>query len=263
MSWICHDLRSPIAAIRAMAEALEDGVVADASTVARYQGQIRRDAERLSDLVDDLFELSQGNQPLPRTGPAEVAVADVVADALASTSAQAELRGVVVLDGLAGLGVAGGEPALVGCRRQLTRVLQNLLDNAIRHTPRGGRVLVDASTRGSEVRLSVSDGCGGLARPVLTRLEIADRHDGDHGAFEGDLEGDLDLRHADDFGDGTAEGKEEGDGAADAGAGPSAEHDGHGLGLVIARALVGAHGGSIEVANTVGGCRFTIRLPLA
>lgn len=220
MTWICHDLRSPVAAIQAMAEALEDGVVTDPATVARYLGQIRRDAERLGDLVDDLFDLSRGRGGPSRPGPAEVAVADVVAAAVGSAAAQAQLQGVTVVERLE----AG--PSLLGCRDQLTRVLHNLLDNAIRHTRPGGRVEVVVTADVATARLSVSDACGGLAPPLLRRLAAGGPTTSVNGRR---------LRP-----------------------GPG---DGHGLGLVIARALVEAHRGAIEVANTAGGCRFTVLLP--
>src|SRR6266516_1534416 len=58
VAWVSHDLRTPLAGMRAMAEALEDGVVVDPETVAEYHRRIRTEADRMSELVDDLFELS-------------------------------------------------------------------------------------------------------------------------------------------------------------------------------------------------------------
>jgi signal transduction histidine kinase len=220
VAWVSHDLRSPIATIRAMAEALDDGVVDDRETVGRYHHQIRLDAERLSRLVDDLFELSRITSGTLRLDRSVVAIDEVVAGALGGTSAFAQLRGVELVDRL------GPLPALEVSAAELTRVLVNVVDNAIRHTPSGGRVVVEAAvvpaTEGGGVRISVADECGGIPEPDLGRVfEVA---------FRGDA-----ARGGDDRGGG--------------------------LGLAIAKGLVEAHHGSIDVTNAGRGCRFTVRLP--
>ena len=86
VTWVSHDLRSPLATIRAMAEALDDGVVSDDATLDRYHHQIRRDAERLSALVDDLFELSRIH-----SGALEVAAGPGVAAATSSPTCSQRL----------------------------------------------------------------------------------------------------------------------------------------------------------------------------
>ena len=69
VAWVSHDLRTPLAGIRAMVEALEDGVVTDDPTVSRYHATMRLEADRLAGLVDDLFELSQIQSGTLSLGP--------------------------------------------------------------------------------------------------------------------------------------------------------------------------------------------------
>jgi signal transduction histidine kinase len=217
IAWVSHDLRSPLATIRAMAEALDDGIVADAETTGRYHHQIRTDAERLSALVDDLFELSRINSGTLRLRRERVPLADVIGAALTGAEALAQLKGVE-------LDVRTGPlPAVDVAPQELSRVLHNLLDNAIRHTPSGGHVVVESQAAGDEATLSVSDQCGGIPDTDIDRVFDV--------AFRGD----------------SARGK---------------DSRGGGLGLAIARGLVEAHDGCIEVANEPAGCRFTVHLPV-
>lgn len=218
VAWVSHDLRTPLSGIRAMVEALEDGVVTDPATVGRYHATIRQEADRLAHLVDDLFELSRIQAGALSLDLERVALADLVSDALAATGVIADARGVVLEGAL-------HEPApeVEASIPDLARVIHNLVDNAIRHTPRGGRVLVEAATVDDHAVLSVSDTCGGIPDGELDRVF------------------DLAFR---------------GDAARTPGQG------GGGFGLAIARGLVEAHRGDIDVANEVGGCRFTVRLPL-
>lgn len=218
IAWVSHDLRSPLATIRAMAEALDDDVAADAVTVRRYHHQIRTDVERLTALVDDLFELSRINSGTLLLDRELVVLADIVADAFAGAQARAEVKGVTLVDQLDEV------PQLEVSARELGRALTNLLDNAIRHTPPGGRVVVSSATDGHGAVVTVLDECGGIPDGDLSRVfDIA---------FRGD----------------SARGKDD---------------RGGGLGLAITKGLVEAHEGSVEVVNHDGGCRFTIRIPAA
>ncbi len=169
--WISHDLRTPLAGIRVMAEALEDGLVADEDSVARYHASIRREADRLSGMVDDLFELSRINANALRLQLQEVAFDDVVSDAVATAQPVAAARGVVV---------DAHAPATLrpvhGSVPELGRILRNLLSNAVRHTPAGGTVQVVARNDGDNVVVEVRDGCGGIPEADLPRLfEVAFR----------------------------------------------------------------------------------------
>ena len=161
VAWVSHDLRTPLAGLRAMAEALEDGLAADPP---RYHKQMRVEAERLATMVDDLFELSRIHSGTLHLSTDEIALDDLVSDVLASTEALARERGVW-LDGR-----AAGRPIVRADSRELSRALTNLLTNAIRHTPPGGRVHVEARREGGDALLAVADGCGGIPEADLAHV---------------------------------------------------------------------------------------------
>ena len=172
VAWVSHDLRTPLAGIRAMAEALEDGVVDhDPETVRRYHAGLRREADRLAGMVDDLFELSRINASALRLTLAEVSLADVVSDAVASAAPVAAAKGVRLVGG-----ASGGLPPIEGSLPELGRVLRNLLSNAIRHTPADGVISVRASADGDSAYVEVADACGGIPDDDLPRVfEVAFR----------------------------------------------------------------------------------------
>jgi signal transduction histidine kinase len=222
VAWVSHDLRTPLAGLRAMAEALEDGVVDDAETVSHYHRRMRVETDRVSGLVDDLFELSRINAGTLHITLENVPLADVVSDAVAAAAPLARAKRVRLEAAPSGYGtVRGSEP-------ELGRVLANLLLNAIRHTPADGVVRVDGGSDGRTGWVAVTDGCGGIPESDLPRVfDVAFR--------------------------GAAARSPENDAVAPTGGG--------GLGLAIVRGLVDVHDGEVAVANTDGGCRFTVRLP--
>jgi len=218
VAWVSHDLRTPLAGIRAMAEALEDGVVDDDTTIARYHVAIRTEVDRLSGLVDDLFELSRITAGSLVLEIERVSLGDLVSDALSSASSLATAKGVR-LEGQ----LTGTSPELELSARDMGRVLRNLLENAIRHTPSEGLVQVETGVDRSHAYVKVADECGGIPEADVERVFDA--------AFRGQ-----------------------------AARTPS---DGRGgLGLAIARGIVEAHHGDISVHNGNGGCAFTVRLPM-
>jgi signal transduction histidine kinase len=160
VAWISHDLRTPLAGLRAMAEALEDGVAADP---ARYHRQMRREVDRLSRLVDDLFELSRIRGGGLSLTLEHVDLRDLVADVVSGSTAMAEAGGVSI-------GASADAATLRADAGGLGRVLTNLVVNAIRHTPSDGTVHVAAQQRDGEVVLSVSDACGGIPPSDLEHL---------------------------------------------------------------------------------------------
>jgi signal transduction histidine kinase len=219
VSWVSHDLRTPLAGLRAMTEALEDGLADDP---VRYYAQMRTEVDRMVRMVDDLFELSRINAGLMRLSPQPVALGDVVSEAIAGADSVARARGVrlggQVEDGL----LVTADPA------GLSRVVSNLLMNAIRHTPADGVVEVDARALPEGVELSVTDACGGMREEDIPRV------------FDVGWQGSL-ARTPD---------------RLDAGTGAGA-----GLGLAIVKGIVEAHLGEVAVANHDPGCRFLVRLP--
>ncbi|HSM54799.1 MAG TPA: ATP-binding protein [Candidatus Sulfomarinibacteraceae bacterium] len=218
IAWTSHDLRTPLTSIRAMVEALHDGIVSDEETVHRYYRTIRADVVALNRLIDDLFELAQleaGGLPLER---AQHSLSDLISDALESFQALAQERDVR-LDG----DVSGTiDPVFVNAPR-VSRLLNNLIVNAIQFTPAGGRVRVRARPAGEGVTITVEDSGPGFAEGDLPRV------------FEQFYRG------------------EEARSRASGGAG---------LGLAIAHAIVEAHGGFMRAENRDrGGARLTVYLP--
>lgn len=161
VAWVSHDLRTPLAGLRAMAESLEDGVATDPP---RYHKQIRAEAERLATMVDDLFELSRLHSGTLQLTLDDIALDDLVSDALASTEALARERGIR-LSGAAARGLSVRADS-----RELSRALMNLLTNATRHTPAGGSVHVEARREHDTALLAVTDGCGGIPEADLPHV---------------------------------------------------------------------------------------------
>ncbi|MEU1309541.1 HAMP domain-containing sensor histidine kinase [Streptomyces cinnamoneus] len=218
VAWISHDLRTPLAGLRAMSEALEDGVAEDPE---RYHRQIRTEVDRLNAMVGDLFELSRihaGSLPLR---PSRMSVDDLVDGALAGAGPLAREHGVR----LVGDAVEAVPVEVDG--KGMTRVLGNLLVNAIHRTPADGTVAVAARCTGAGVVLSVTDECGGIEEEDLPRV------------FDTGWRGSA------------------------ARTPPAGGHGGAGLGLAIVRGIVEAHAGRATVRNVPGGCRFEVTLPAA
>lgn len=164
VAWVSHDLRTPLAGLRAMAEALEDGVVGDPATVADYHRRIRVEADRMAQLVDDLFELSRINSGALRLVPTPVPLSDVVSDAIAGVAPLAAHRRIRVQ------AAPNGWPVVRAGERELARVVSNLLINSVRYTPEDGTVHIDAGRGEGDVWFAVSDTCGGIPAGDLDRV---------------------------------------------------------------------------------------------
>jgi signal transduction histidine kinase len=218
VAWAGHDLRTPISSIRVLVEALADGVVTDPQTMQQYLMQARKQVDYLSLLVDDLFQVSQldaGGLPL-QMEPASLS--DLISDTLESFSALAAQRGVD-LTGSAGAGV---DPLHMDVQR-VGRALNNLVTNALNHTPAGGQVMLCAERLGDAVEVRVSDTGEGIQPQDLPHV------------FERFYRGEKSR---------------------------SRTSGGTGLGLAIARGIVEAHRGSIRVESTPGqGTTFVFTLP--
>ncbi|NUP46419.1 MAG: HAMP domain-containing histidine kinase [Catenulispora sp.] len=251
VSWVSHDLRTPLAGLRAMAEALEDGVAPDPG---RYYTQMRQATDRLSGMVDDLFELSRIHAGTLRLTVEPVPLADLVDGVLAEARPLARAGGVE-LSAVVRTADPASAPTIQGDIRQLSRALANLVVNAIRYSSHPGTVRIeaaivpdpgqngDAASKPQAV-FTVTDTCGGIPETDLPYVfDVAWR--------------------------GTAARTPP---AADAAVGTAAAAEtltlaapgpGAGLGLAIVRGIAEAHSGTVSVANVDGGCRFTLRVPVS
>jgi signal transduction histidine kinase len=151
-----HDLRTPLASLRLLVESIDDGVVSGA-TRDRYLGEIRTHVGILSDLVDDLFELSRIEAGDISWTMRQVELGDLIGDTVAAMRAPAEQRGVQIATEL-----PPGHVLAQANAEKVQRVLFNLIQNAIRHTPADGSVTVRARQQGSDVEVEVADDGEGI-----------------------------------------------------------------------------------------------------
>ncbi|MGH3085704.1 MAG: sensor histidine kinase, partial [Rubrobacteraceae bacterium] len=205
---VSHDLRTPLASAQALIEAVSDGVAEDPETVERYLRSARGEISYLSRLVDDLFELSRIDSGTLELSLEEASLRDLVSDTLAGFQPQAEKRGVR----LVGEFSDGIDPVLMNPPR-LQRVLQNLISNALRHTPPDGSVVLRAEPRGGVVQIEVSDTGEGIAPEDLPRV------------FERSFRAEKSRSR------------------------PGTDSAGAGLGLAIAREITVRHGGTLTIGD--------------
>ena len=218
IAWVGHDLQTPLASMRAILEALADGVVDEPEAVQRYLKTAQRDIRSLSLLVDDLFQMAKIDAGGLQLELAPNSLSDLISDTLESFSELAARQGI----NLEGTVDAGLDPVRMDAAR-IGRVLNNLVGNALRHTPAGGHVQVSARRSGIQVEVCVSDTGEGI-RP----------EDQAH-VFEQFYRGEKSRSRA---------------------------TGGAGLGLAITRGIVQAHGGEIRVESELGkGTRFIFSLP--
>ncbi len=219
IAWVSHDLQTPLTSMRAVLEALSDGVVDEPEMVKRYLLTAQRDVMSLSALIDDLFQMSQldaGGFPLQR---APSSLSDLVSDTLESFSQLAKQQEIT----LEGQVESDVDPVFMDTQA-IGRVFNNLISNALRHTPPKGRVSVWVRRANARVEVTVSDTGEGIRARDLPHI------------FERFYRGDA------------SRSRNRGTGA--------------GLGLAIARGIVQAHEGDIQVQSESGkGTHFTFHLP--
>lgn len=160
---VSHDLRTPLASLRAMVEAIADGVVDEPATMRRYTNEMRRSVNQVVAMVDDLFELVQLDAVALEAESDRARLGEVVRSAVAAVSAEAERKGLALL-----MTLVGSEDA--PCSPRLERVVQNLLVNAVRHTPADGSVRVEAHRSADGIELAVIDTGEGIATEDLERV---------------------------------------------------------------------------------------------
>jgi signal transduction histidine kinase len=225
VAWIAHDLRTPMAGIMSMAEALEDDLAADPQ---RYHRQMREQVSRLSAMVDDLFELSKIDSGTLRLALQEVSLLDVVSDTVSDLRPLIKDREVLIHSESRGDDVVLADP------RELSRAVSNLLLNAVQHTPPGSPITVVASVIQGGASVAVIDAGGGIAEDDLHRV----------------------------FDPGWRGASARTPPLPDPSTSPL-RSSGAGLGLAIVRGIATAHHGDVTVQNVPGGCRFELTLPRA
>jgi signal transduction histidine kinase len=215
---VSHDLRTPLSALRLLTEALSDDLV-DAATAKRYVDTMGMHVRSLGTLIDDLFELTRLDAGDFAWTTEAVPLAELIAEMVLAMGAEAKARGVAVSASVAkDLAPARANP------EKLQRVLANLLQNAIHHTPADGSVLVSARQRNGSVQVEVADTGEGIA--AHDRLKV----------FEPFYRGGSEAART---------------------------SAGSGLGLAISRAIVEAHGGKIWLADAHQGTSVRFTLPLS
>jgi two-component system phosphate regulon sensor histidine kinase PhoR len=216
---VSHEFKTPLTAIQGFSETLLAGAIDDPQNRERFLGIILEHSRRLARLTDDLLKLSQMDADRLEVEIRGVSVAELIDSCLQTAqhrAAEKELE--VTADFPAGL------PNIAGDRRRLAEVLQNLLDNAIQYTLAGGRIIVSAALRGTDVVFTVAD--TGIGIPKVDQSRIFER-----------------FYRVD--------------------AARSREAGGTGLGLAIAKHLVEVHGGRIWVESEIGhGSKFHFSVPV-
>lgn len=153
IAWISHDLRSPLAGLRAMTEALDDGLADDP---ARFHRQMRRQVDHMTDLVDSLFQLSKITSGTLVLHPEPMSLHDLVSDAVAELAPIARSKDISLVE------LTSPDHTVVGDARELARVMTNLLANAIQHTPAGGTIRISTTKESETMVLSVQDSGSGI-----------------------------------------------------------------------------------------------------
>jgi signal transduction histidine kinase len=216
---VSHDLRTPITSLRLLADAIGDDIVEDPETRRSYLRRMGTHIDALSVLIDDLFELSRLEAGDINWTREQVPLQELVGETVEAMRVQAEVKGVAVLAEVPDtLKPAQANP------EKLQRVLFNLIQNAIRHTPADGSVVVRAESVATGIEFEVADTGDGIAPEERERV------------FTAFYRGGTDAART---------------------------SPGAGLGLAVSRAIVEAHGGRIWLAEAPIGTRVRFSLPAA
>lgn len=215
---VSHDLRTPLSNARAMVESINDGIVTDEETIKRYLHNTQSEIENLSQLVNDLFEVSQIDAGLLKLNMDLINLQQLINDTVDTMAIPASSNHIKLETDID----RNITPITVDSNR-IQRVLYNLIQNAIRHTPPDGSIQVSAVDSGNEIEIRISDNGEGISSEETKRI------------FERSYRSDQSR---------------------------SRQSGGAGLGLSIAKGIVEAHGGQIWVESKLGqGSIFSFTLP--
>ena len=217
IAWVSHDLQTPLTSIQAILEALADGLIEDPEAQERYLRTAQREVRSLSGLIDDLFQLTKLDAGGLTLEISPNSLSDLISDTLESFSQLAEKKDIR----LSGQVSEGIDPVEMDAK-QIGRVLNNLVSNALRYTPEGQQVEISALRIGTQVEVRVHDTGEGIPEEDLPHL------------FESFYRGEKSRNRA---------------------------TGGAGLGLAIARGIILAHDGEIWVESQPGeGTTFIFRI---
>lgn len=165
VAWASHDLRTPLTSLMVMLEALTDGIVTDLDTVARYLKQSQNEVNRMSALIDDLFELAQLDAGYQDLDFELISLSDLISDTLESFAARTRTQGVT-LEG----SITSEVDPVWAAPDKLSRILDNLVSNALRYTPEGSCIFIRAYLSDDQVLVEVSDTGTGISETDLPRI---------------------------------------------------------------------------------------------
>lgn len=217
IAWIGHDLQTPLTSISAIIEALADGMVEDRQTEQRYFNTARKNISSLSNLIDDMFQMAQIDTGGLELNIESVSISDLISDTLESFTELAKRREITLK------GIVSSDLGEVNIdARRINRVLNNLVDNALKHSPDQGLVEVRANSTKEGILVDVIDNGEGISEVDLPHI------------FDLFYRGDISKRSS---------------------------ISGTGIGLAISKGIIDAHGGKIEVESKPGRTKFTFFIP--
>lgn len=217
---VSHELRTPLSSIKGYAETLLDGALEDKGHARDFIGIIYQESNRLANLINDLLDLARIESGNLKLSVFALDAAGLIRRAVESIGGQAKAK-LITLEAA----VDGGLPHILADESGLYQVMTNLLDNAVKYTPEGGRVAVSATVKGGALQVDVSDTGIGISQEDIPRI------------FERFYRVDKAR---------------------------SREAGGTGLGLSIVKHIVQSHGGRVWVESVPGaGSTFSFTIPLA
>ena len=228
IAWVSHDLRTPLTSMRVMIEALQDGVVSDPETVNRYLENTRAEIQHLSGLINDLFELAQIDVGHLNMYYVDASLCDLISDTIGTMTAQATQK-QITLEGQVEQTI---DPVQMAPDK-IQRVLYNLLDNAIQHTPEKGEITLKAYLQNQNVRIDVHNTGSSIAQEEVPHIFSS--------FYRGEPSRVREMKHKEN----------------------KSHNRGAGLGLAITKGFVEAHGGEIwlDTNKNNNGITFSFLLP--
>ncbi len=215
---VSHELRTPVASIRGYAETLLDGAIADEEHVKKFIEIIHQDSERLSELIDDLLDLARIESGKMKMVLLPINLSNVVQKTISILNPQIKNKHLTVSSKL-----SSDIPKVLADEARISQVILNLLDNAVKYTPEGGQIVVDAVKSNHYVQMDIID--SGIGIPEKDLLRVFERF------YRVDKA-------------------------------RSREMGGTGLGLSIVKHIVQAHNGRVWVDSELGkGSTFHFTLP--